>query len=956
MRIIILFLFLTIPGWLFSQVEVVTRLSGNADEFVLTDGSTFAKICFDANDDPAVRKVAELFASDIQRVVGMEPPVVTCLRKTEEQVVIVGTVEKNSMIRELGQAGKLNLKELEGQWERYLIQTVDSPFPGIEKALVVVGSDQRGAAYGVFSISEAMGVSPWYWWADIPVHSASMLGVKPVRYLSKAPSVKYRGIFLNDEDWGLHPWAAAEKDPKLGDIGPNTYEKVFELLLRSKGNMVAPAMHECTKAFFTVPGNIEMAHQYGIMITTSHCEPLLYNNASEWDADKQGEWNYETNREEIVSVLDKRVQQAAAYDNIYTIALRGMHDEGMKGGSDDAKLNALEQAILDQRGLLGKHLQKPVGEIPQIFVPYKEVLGLYEKGLNLPDDITIVWPDDNYGYIKKLSNKDERSRVGGSGVYYHISYLGWPNDYLWLNTTPPALMFAEMHKAWSLGADKYWLINVGDIKPGEMGMQLFLDMAWDFEKFNFENINKHQIRILSSFFGEKYETDLAYILDRYYYHGFTRKPEYMTWDWRWNSLFAHEKVKDTDLSFINYREAETRLAEYSEITAKAKQILERLPEELKASFFQLVYYPVKGASLYNHELLIAQRNRWYAQQHRALTNQLALQVEMYHDSLSSLTEQYNSLLNGKWKGMMTAPGFLPTEQLSPTVQIELPAIARIAVHVEGQESDSIGQACLPVFHLQNREDHYFEVYNQGALPVSWTASASDTWIQLDKMEGRTDTQQHVSVSVDWALVPEKKVAEGDVVVSDGDQTIKIHVVADNRSRDSLVCSERFFVENNGVISISPTKYHRKDEKGGVRFQIIDGLGYANASLQLGNARYDDGAGSSVTYDFYTSQAGSISLYTYMLPLFPKDKSHSTRYGIQVDDSEMVVISNDVAEYSKEWAENVVRNSAINQTKLNIDKPGVHTLKIVVIDPGMILQKIVIDTGGLKPSYLGPPVQ
>lgn len=942
-------LFLSILQTLaFAQIDITSIADSKDANFVLADKQRIAHVFCDDNTH-AVSKSTELFIDDVFRVTDQRPLLVNNLKGVKGFVVIIGSVESSPLIKTLVRSGKLDVSAIQNQWERYIIQTIDKPFKGVDKALVIAGSDKRGTAYGVFTLSEAMGVSPWYYWADVPVKKRKELYIKDVLYTSKAPSVKYRGIFLNDEDWGLHPWAAKNIDPEVGDIGPKTYEKVFELLLRLKANMVAPAMHECTKAFYTVPGNMEMADAYGIIMTTSHCEPLLYNNASEWDKKTQGHWNYATNKQQIVNVLDSRVKQAHQNDNIYTIALRGMHDEGMAGGSDTEKLKMLDEAIKDQRTILSKYISKPLVEIPQIFVPYKEVLGLYEKGLEVPDEITIVWPDDNYGYIKKLSNSEEQKRQGGSGVYYHISYLGWPNDYLWLNTTAPALMFAEMHKAYSLGANKYWLVNVGDIKPGEMGMQLFLDMAWDFEKFSFENINQHQVKVLSSIFGEKYKSDIQYIFDRYYFHAFARKPEYMTWDWRWNSLFALEKVKDTEFSFINYKEAETRLNEYNVISNRAESILNELPENLKAAFFQLVYYPVKGASLYNHQMLIGQKNRWYAKQGRAFTNVLANNVKLYHDSLAMLTAQYNQLLDGKWNGMMTAPGFLPEVQLSTTENIELPQISEMALFVEGQSIDTLKTPSLPGFNSHFNNSYFFEVYNKGNVPFAWTASVTEPWIKLDALQGETKTQSRVVVSVDWNLVPSEAKSVGNIVVSDG-KTSRNILVSAVRPQGYL---SNLFIENNGAIVIHPTAYHRKSENGGIQFQAIHGLGYSNSALQLGNAKFDSVENSFVEYDFFTANAGEITIYTYMLPLFAKDKAHSTKYSVQVIGEEPVTHHNDVKENSREWAGNVIRNSAINKTTFQLKTNGKHTLRIICVDPGMIIQKIVIDTGGLKGSYLGP---
>lgn len=947
-----LLLILLLPQLLFAQVLVSNQPQKGVPAFTMVNDKSVASIYVDAADYKVVKHASKLLASDIERVSGKQPVLLSSLTKFSGNLLIVGTLGKNKLIDALVASNKLKVESIQNGWERFIIQTVDKPFKGVSKALVIVGSDKRGTAYGVFTLSEAMGVSPWYYWADVPVKKSKNLYVKDLTYQSKAPTVKFRGIFLNDEDWGLHPWAAKNIDPTVGDIGPKTYEKVFELVLRLKGNMVAPAMHECTKAFYTVPGNMEMADEYGIMVTTSHCEPLLYNNASEWDKKKQGEWNYATNKGEIVKVLENRVKQAHQNDNIYTIALRGMHDEGMKGGPDTEKLKMLDEAIKDQRGLLSKYLSKPLTEIPQIFVPYKEVLGLYEKGLEVPEDISIVWPDDNYGYIKKLSNATEQKRAGGSGVYYHLSYLGWPNDYLWLNTTHPALMFAEMHKAYSLGATNYWLVNVGDIKPGEMGMQLFLDMAWDFDRFNFETINDYQVMQLASIFGEKYKSDFKYILDRYYFHGFTRKPEYMTWDWRWNSLYTLDNTMDTELSFTNYGEAESRLNDYNSISAKAETILNALSEELKPSFFQLVYYPVKGASLYNNQMLMGQKNRWYAKQGRSLTNTLADEVKLYHDSLALITEQYNNLLDGKWKGMMTAPGFLPQPQLSPTQKIEWSQIADdAALFVEGMTTDSVETLALPTFYNDRNERYFFEVYNKGTNPTKWQASTKEPWIKMDAQKGETSTQQRIYATIDWNLVPAGQNANGRILVSYGNRSKSIQVSAVRQPEGT----EKVFVENNGAISINPTAYHRKMEHGGVRFQVIEGLGYANSALQLGNAKMDSGQGSYVEYDFYTSKVEGVTVHTYLLPLFAKDKSHSTQYGVQLDGGKLVTHHNDTKEYSREWAANVLRNSAINKVSFRLTTPGKHTLRIVCIDPGMILQKIVIDLGGLKASYIGPPV-
>lgn len=933
-----------------AQVSFVSNQKGKST-FAIVDENSSA-IYYDALDFEVVKIASKLFASDIERVSSIKPSV-SAEKPNTKSAIIIGTIGSNKFIDGLIKRGKIKVDDIKNQWERYSYKTINNPFPGVDQALLIIGSDRRGTAYGVFDLSKAMGVSPWYWWADVPVKKRENIIINKIDFSSKAPSIKFRGVFLNDEDWGLKPWASKLMDPQINDIGPNTYEKVCELLLRLKANMLAPAMHEVTGAFFKYPENKVVADKFAIMMTSSHAEPLLYNNTTEWQQLVNGNWDYVENKEGVLAVLDSRVKEASPYENIYTVGMRGIHDTGMSEVPEGyTKANVLEQVINEERDILAKYIKKPKNEIPQVFVPYKEVLSIYESGMKLPDDITIVWPDDNYGYIKKLSNTNEQKRSGGSGVYYHISYLGWPNDYLWLNTTAPALMYAEMKKAYDLGSKKYWLLNVGDIKPGEMGMQLFLDMAWDFDAFNFENINQYQVNELSSIFGETYKKDLEFIFDRYYYHGFTRKPEYMSWDWKWSSIFSHPNIKDTDLSFVNYNEAQNRLNDYAEISNKAEAILNDLPEAYKPSFFELVYYQVKGASLYNHKMLIAQKNRWYAKQQRASTNALVNDVIAYQDSLAAITSKFNNLLDGKWEGMMTAPGFLPTPQLPPTQEIKLANKAEMNLFIEGQASDSLTNFELPQFNKQFNNTHFFEVYNTGELPISWKAVTTENWIRLSQTAGTTKTQERVLVSIDWNKIPSEAAAKGEIVISQGENTKHIKVSVVNFEK-SIADFDTIYIENEGAISINPSKFHRKKENGGIKFKVIDGLGYSNASVQLGSAIHDSGEGSFIAYDFYASKAGDANIYTYMLPLFAKDKLHSTRYAIQIDDSEIITKSNDVNEYSREWASNIIRNSAINKTVVQINKPGKHTLKIIAIDPGMIIQKVVIDFGGLKASYLGP---
>ncbi len=610
------------------------------------------KIVYNQQDAPLVAKMAATLSEDICRVTGTSPSVVTRMPKGD--AVVLCTVEMLGTV-----CRGMSANELRGSWERYKIITQG-------KRLVVVGSDPRGLAYGVLHISKAIGVSPWYWWADVPVEHKQTLNYKE-NYTSASPSVKYRGIFINDEDWGMYTWASRNFEKDLGDIGPKTYDKVCELILRLKGNMLAPAMHTCTGAFYSHPQSQVAADAWGIMITTSHCEPLLFNNASpsEWTKERDGEWNYLTNKSTIWKKFDDRIRETAQYDNIYTMGMRGLHDEAMKGSTDPrVRAHTLEQVFADQREILQRHKGKAADHIPQIFVPYKETLDIYDAGLRVPDDITIVWPDDNYGYMKRVSNASERQRKGGAGVYYHLSYLGTPHDYLWVGSTAPALMYEELKKAYDAGAQRYWLLNVGDIKPLEIEVQQFFDMAWNLDAFNYDNVNRYQAQWLAGIFGKQHTQELQQLLDTYYRLAWQRKPEYMGYEIEWDTP-ENERLHDSDFSFDDGT-AQRRLSDYQTISDRVSRLMRSLPPTYQPAFFEMLGYAVLSSNQMNRKFLMAKLN------HTTGSEQSAKESRMANDSLMVLLHQYNHLLDGKWDQMMSqiTPGFVAQYQKMPELVTE----------------------------------------------------------------------------------------------------------------------------------------------------------------------------------------------------------------------------------------------------------------------------------------------
>lgn len=957
-----------------AQVAVHEKSPETKYAFTLASPRQTAAILYDASDAAVVKRAAELFAADVEAVTGRRPQVTSATGETGP-AVIVGTVGGSALIRRLSEAGKIDTAPLEGAWERYLIQTVANPLPGIRKALVIAGSDRRGAAYGLFTLSELIGVSPWYWWADVPVKKHAALHVDAPPTYSQTPSVRYRGIFLNDEDWGLTPWASQTFEPERGNIGPRTYAKVCELLLRLKANYLAPAMHPVSTSFNQIPENKLVADTFAIVMGSTHCEPLLLNTASEWDTKTMGPWNYDKNKEGINRVLTQRVRENSPYENVYTLALRGLHDGAMSTTLPmHEKVRMLQQALLDQRQILAENIDRPVETVPQAFTPYKEVLEIYSNGLELPDDVTIVWPDDNYGYMKRLSGVREQRRTGRSGVYYHVSYLGVPHSYLWFSTTPPSLMYEELRKAYDTTADRLWLVNCGDLKGSEMQVSLFLDMAWDIGRFTADNVVSYPARWLAGIFGEAYYDRLEAMTREHLRLAFPRKPEYMGWGYHWNR-FDHncEQLTDTDFSFTNYDEAQRRLEAYRQLGARAEALLHEIGDEARPAFYQLVYYPLRGAELMNRMTLGGQRNRWYARQGRAATNAVRDEVQRCYDSLQVITRGYNSLLGGKWNHMMSMrqnyDGVSAYFNLPHLATHDAAGAPRLALQVAGEDvTGARAFHALPAFDNYLRRTYPVEIYNRGGGTLAWTAHASEPWVVLSKSAGKTADEERITVGIDWEKAPSGNAVPAQIVFRAGEQSEKVLVSLFNPTAPSRAELRGIYVENNGCVSIPAAGCHRVRENDRIKITAVEDLGIEGPALQLGDPTaplqiFRSRDVPCAEYDFYAFDAGSVDVYTYVLPTFPlhadrdfrigENTNTDTKYSVQIDDGALATPSSSHVEYSQVWFESVLRNCAVNKSTLHIDKPGRHTLRIRVGDPGIVLQKIVLDFGGMKRSYLGP---
>jgi hypothetical protein len=888
---------------------------------IAADGQAAAIYVAPKNPD-TVRVAAQAFADDVERVTGARPPILTSLAAPlPANLILVGVLGQSPEIDRLHTAQRLVTTAVEGKWEAAETATLLNPqiagqrkfLPGVHLALVIAANDRRGAAYALFTLSRQMGVSPWTWWADVPVAHHAAVYVRPGLFVQPSPSVQYRGIFLNDEDWGLRPWAAKKMDPTIdsaggdgepakGNIGPHTYERVFELLLRLHANSLWPAMHPGTLAFNAVPENAKLADKWGIVMGSSHSEALLRNNVGEWDEKTDGPWNYQTNAPAMNVYWDKRLAENGAYENFYTVGLRGVHDSGLEAtGSPQVKAKLVEDVMTAQRAILSQHIPGDLAKIPQIIWLYKESLDLYRVGMKVPDDVTLGWTDDNYGYIRELPNAAEQARSGGSGVYYHVSYWGAPHDYLWLCTTPPALLQEELTKAYDHNARRYWILNVGDLKPAEIDIDYFLQLAadeprmaamsqhdfltqWFAEQFPATAPGAPSMMASSSWVGStNLASHIADLMTRYYALNFIRKPEFMGFNGYNDGI---NRTAFNPLAWGTEAEPDqnrARDAAWHRLSEEAQAIAKTLPSEYTSAFFELVGYPVEASAAMNEKFLATDLTFLDARHldDPALEADTA-RARAAYDAIQTLTAQYNSLENGKWDGMMSAA---PRERHV----FEMPQTATIA------------DASAP-------------------FPASWGA--------------------------DDSIAP----------------TPQVKLLAR-------------FLEQHGTVSINATHFTRKSDGTAAQWNILTDLGISGDSVVYGapgllantpGAQPETWASAPrLEYDFITTTTDAPATLTlHLLPTFAVDSDHHLRYAVALDDGAPVELDLSAPAAKSAgagdgpsdsgWAENVLRNSAVATIPLGPLAGGKHTLRLLYRDPGVVFEHLVLTFPGATPAYPVPP--
>jgi len=844
----VIIIFFSVFQVLHSQ-SLVTEKNDSAT-FPLITSSQIASIYIDQNDDWLVRKVASLLQNDIELVTGKKAKIISKLPSNAKSIIVIGTISRSSTIDKLVKERKLNTDELKDKWECFKLESIERPFNGIENALVIVGSDKRGSAYGVFEFSQQLGISPWYWWADVPAKKKPEVYVKKGTYKFGPPSVKYRGIFINDEAPAFSGWAKE----KFGGVNHQVYEKIFELLLRLKANYLWPAMWG--NAFNDDdPQNPILADKYGIVMGTSHHEPML-RAQQEWKRYGKGQWNYDSNEVVLKNFWKKGIQNMGRHESIVTIGMRGDGDMPMTKGT---AISLLERIVADQRKIIEQVTGKPASETPQLWALYKEVQDYYDQGMRVPDDVTLLLCDDNWGNIRRLPKLGEKPRPGGYGIYYHFDYVGGPRNYKWLNTNNIARVWEQMHLAYEYGVDRIWIVNVGDLKPMEFPISFFLDYAWDVKKWDEYNLKDYFTDWAAKQFGPTYATEIGEIVQKYSQYNARRKPELLS----------------ANTYSFNYDEAKRITSDYDALLAKAEEINKNLPAEYKDAFFQLVLHPVKASANLNDLYFTVAYNKLFASQNSLGANQLADKAKQLYLNDSLITLEYHSIAKGKWNHMMD--------------------------------------------------------------------------------------QTHIGYTY-WQQPPNNKMPEIKYVSQDSakEQVVKINpVVKTAKNLISRTIKRRVFYEQDGYVSIDAPHYTGAVNTNSV-WTVLPGIGRAGdaittfpVTVTTQDAMISNNA--HLRYDFYVYDTGQVKLLAYFSPTLNFQHDEGLKYAVSIDNGPAQVISiNKDDNDQKTWEQWVANNIIIKTSSHNLATIGEHTLNFWMVSPAVILQKLVFDFGGLKPSYLAPP--
>ncbi len=961
-------LFFARHGFALGQIQYVESVAGPGS-FPVVEKYSAATLLVDSNDFAGVLRAAGDLRADVARLTGLTPEISCDPDRRATNAIIIGTIGRSRIIDRLIREGKIDASPIIGKWESFFIQVVPEPLPGVASGLVIAGSDKRGTIYGIYDLSESMGVSPWYWWADVTPAHRDALFVKPGRYLQGPPAVKYRGIFLNDEAPDLSNWITntfglvptnsnPPVPPGVANYNRQFYTRLFELILRLKGNYLWPAMWN--NAFNEDdPENPRLADEYGVVMGTSHQEPML-RAQKEWDRGlgrQYGSWNYNnTNQQPVLQQFWREgVRRNRPYESIITLGLRAENDSGLPIGRD-----LTEQIVNTQREILAEEFNTNLTSVPQMWCLYKEVQGFYNEGLRVPDDVTLLWAEDNWGNVRRLPTAEERQRSGGAGVYYHFDYHGGPRSYQWINTSPIPKIWDQLSLAKQYGADRIWIVNVGHLKGYEFPLEYFMNLAWNPDRWTNTNLDEFTCLWAEREFGPAHAKDIADIVAQYTKYNGRRKPELL--------------APDT-YSLVNYHEAENVVRDFQAITSRAEVIYRRLPADKHAAFYQLVLFPTKACWLLNTLYLAAGENALYTRQGRASANDCAAEARLLFQADTNLMNDFNqTFAGGKWDHFMDQSHIGYTTWRDPAqnnlgaiqlTEIEVPEAAAMGIAVEGSDEAwpaATNRAVLPMFDVFNRQQRYIDVFNKGKTPFAFTARASKSWITLSETKGPVETDERLQVSINWNKVPKGK-ASGNVKLHGAGTSVIVNVNTFNPTtviRDSL----KGFVEGEGYVSIEPEHFTRKIDAGANRWIKIDDYGRTLSGMRA-EAPVDtpgDMTGKDapcLEFQMYLFTTGKVDVVAITGPTLNFVPGRGLHYAVSFDDEVPQTVTLVPQEYNaqngnQDWEKSVEDNARYSRTQHTLTKSGPHTLKFWMVDPGIVLQKLVVNLGGVKPSYLGPP--
>ncbi len=947
---IILTIFLTCLSALATDSHPIISFSKTAGSFSLVANGNASPLIIDKNDYVGVIRTAEDFQLDIERVTNSKPTLQFDIDSNEKALVIIGTLGKSQFIQNLVDSKQLDVSSIEGNWEAFLITTLEGAIEGIDKIVVIAGSDKRGTIYGIYEISSQIGVSPWYWWADVPVKQHAELYIEPGTYTDR-PMVKYRGIFLNDEAPALSGWA----NERFGGFNHSFYEHVFELILRLKGNFLWPAMWN--NAFADDDSlNMILADEYGIVMSTSHHEPMMRAD-KEWNRYGEGRWEYSTNPENIYKFWVDGAKRNRNYESIYTLGMRGQEDRPMSEGEN---VELLEKIIGDQREILTNvFADRDVTDVPQVWCLYKEVQDYYNKGMRVPEDVTLLLCDDNWGNVRRLPNHDTPERSGGYGMYYHYDFVGGPVSYRWLNVNPISRTWEQMHLCYEHGVDRIWIVNVGDLKPMEFPISFFLDYAWNPDRIPADKLPEYTMEWAGEQFGTEYAEEIANLLTQYTRFNYRRTPEMLT---------------PETYSLFHYREAENVVNDYNDLLASALEIGAKLSNKYKDAYYQLVTHQIEACANLNEMYYTVAKNHLYAEQNRASTNAMAQKAKELFENDDAITDYYhNQLSGGKWNHFMSQTHIGYTSWNNPEKNF-MPAVkenkqkkkAEMGIMVEGLGSwwpYEQKETWFPDFDNFNRQQYYIELFNRGTGAYNYEIESKDPWLQVSSTRGEIVTDERIWVSVDWDKVPEGINESVIKVVANNGSPVSINIRVLNHSAADLR-SFTGFIEANGYISIEAEHFTKKEESGEIHWQVIPGFGRTLSGViafPTTHSPVKPGDNNPyLEYNVYMYSTGKVKVNVYVAPSLNIYNDAGMQYAVSFDDASPQIVKihefDTIADwqYPAYWNNSVTDNIRVLTTEHTIKQAGNHTLKVWIVTPGVVFEKIVIESKEIGDSYLGPP--